>query len=66
MSTTVSSVDVATIAAGLAAVSVPWDLGVDTPPSSRRYERIPSPRTPTDRVAHLLARRHEHWGARPR
>ena len=39
MSTTVSSVDVATIAAGLAAVSVHWDLGVDTPPSSRRYER---------------------------
>ena len=40
MSTTLSSVDVSAIAEGLAAVSVPWDLGVVAPPASRRYERI--------------------------
>ncbi len=40
MSTTLSSVDVAAIADGLAAVSVPWDIGVPDPPRSRQYERI--------------------------
>ena len=40
MSSIVSSVDVATIAAGLAAVSGPWDLGVAAPPASRRYAQV--------------------------
>ena len=51
MSLALSTLDVSAIAEGLAAGSVPWDLGVADSPTDRRYEQIVGGRIVTTRLA---------------